>query len=1090
MRAGLLIAWNELEFKLRHSYTRRANSNSRHISHLRSWSSRSATNIQSDIDLDIRTWRKDDSPTKNQTAWRATVFGETATAMMEPSVSEFTLLLRFANSRWYVNDDLEYEFVSDSCRLYDSDENLLHEFWTTSTSIIQSHLTPSGLPALGIPPFLWCEQDAILSDIWQPYEPPLWDIPTPGVYTTSAHGGWRFRTGSEWHALPVDYAPEVPRLTPPCCTAAYSEPVASAPDTYSISVEFYQKNLRSLSFACLSEQIYRRTAVMAFPNVSRKIQRMSQPYQSFVRRLSVGDVRLREHTTCFIERLSGTECSFDETVEHEILPSASEMSFTMTDDPHAQEYLFTQRTPTIYERFYSFYSILAGGSEEGDPVGSVCVGGVFDSRSHDQQFPITDAGDLPAWLDVNDSSDAVRSRWARYINSHLNPHWLYYLRFDDWELGLPLTSVDKNQYWIPLRQQWTENKRNAILSEPLIESQLADKFVSDIAGYPSSWLGITRFDIDEPARTDFVALNASTEPLWTSSGGSASFYPGGIEFNLSGTSGALELELAQFERFPYLYPQLADSVAITASGAELNQAKIYLINSQNEQILIGDADGVYRELSAANDSYYAGAWAQSFAADVTGYSETGTDLQANGVSASTMSDVERRTFFELFRAGHATKLRIEITVNSASTVNVSYPVFKHLPRRSFTVPEQSNVAAIVNNRGRLFRFCALNLHGDPAVRAVHEPGTVYDYARFRSLAWDADDSPTESWYDTIELEAIDDLKLGTRCFALPFVESDEPKFVLVNSLRELPPLACLPRRARDSNLIESGDWVQYSYSWCPRARYFINRTDALHLDRVEFDGGGSETSRVRLSAPGGNWNGWIWTILDVPVANNEIITRWDSTILNTPRWYYVHNVAGDLGRLTPFHGMTSVVSSAGKAGNWISYDVSGSGRHARSFVDIGSIWIGLASDRAAEAWTDRATNIAGQTPCVRWNRLRSQRLWIAYRAGSDIKLDSLSESGVSEMSIIVGDGEFPALVAGRDGRVFVYYVRESSIRGRIYDSLGNALTSEFTAIASADESPIAADEYLLSANAWRINLIYRVSGELQIASSPDGQNFS
>lgn len=1090
MKAGLLTQWNELEFKLSHSYTRRTNSNSRHISHLRSWSSRSATSIQTDIDLDIRTWRKDDAPTQNRTAWRATVFGTTVTVSMEPGVTEFTLLLKFQNPRWYVNDDLEYEFVSDACRLYDADSNLLHEFWTSPTSIIQSHLTPSGLPALGIPPFLWCEQDAILSDIWQPYEPPLWDIPTPGTYTTAAQGGWRFRVGSDWYALPVDYAPEHPRLTPPCCTAAYSEPVASAPDTYSISVEFYQRNLRSLSFACLSEQIYRKTAVMAFPNLPRRIQRMAQPYQSFVQRVSVGDVRLREHTTCFIERLSGTECSFDAIAEHEILPSASAVSFTMTDDPHAQEYLFTQRTPTIYERFYSFYSILAGGSEEGDPVSSICVGGVFDSRSHDQRFPVTDAGDLPAWLDVDDSSEPVRSRWARYINSHLNPHWLYHLRFEDWQLGLPLTSVDKQDYWIPIRQQWADNKRNAILSEPLSESQLADKFTTEIAGYPTSFVGITRFDINEPARTESIALTSDTEPLWTSSGGTVIFNPGGIQFNLSGTSGSLELELAQFERFPFLYPQLADSVAMTATGAELNQAKIYIINSQNEQILIGDADGVSRELAPGNDSYYAGAWAQSFAANLMSYSETGSDLQASGVSASTMSDVKRRTFFELFRAGHATKLRIEITVNSPSTVNISYPVFKHLSRRSLSIPEQSNVAAVLTDRARIFRFGALNLHSVPAARAIHHPPSIYDYSRFKSLAWNAADSPTESWYDTIELETINDLKLGTRCFALPFVESNEPIFILVNSLREIPPLACLPRRMRNLALLEVGDFAQYSYSWCPRARYFINRNDALHMDRVEFDGGGSETSRVRLTAPGGNWNGWTWTVLDVPVENNEIITRWDSSILNSPRWYYVHNVAGDVARLTPFHGTTSVVSSTGKAGNWISYDVSGSGRHARAFTDTGIIWIGFASDRMAEDWNDITTGIAGLTPCVRWNRLKSQRLWLAYRAGSDIKLDSITELGVSEMSITVAAGEYPALVSTRDGRVLIYYVRDSSIKGRIYDSFGNALTSEFTAISSADESPIAADEFVLSANSWRVNLIYRSSGNLVVATSSDGQNFS
>lgn len=114
MRAGLLFEADILEFKLEHQFSRRTNSNSRHISMLSTYSSRSASVIQPDVVIDIRSWRSDSAPLHDETAWRVAVRGLTYTDSTTTATNK-TLLVQFNDPRWYLTSDLEYEFRSSSC---------------------------------------------------------------------------------------------------------------------------------------------------------------------------------------------------------------------------------------------------------------------------------------------------------------------------------------------------------------------------------------------------------------------------------------------------------------------------------------------------------------------------------------------------------------------------------------------------------------------------------------------------------------------------------------------------------------------------------------------------------------------------------------------------------------------------------------------------------------------------------------------------------------------------------------------------------------------------------------------------------------
>lgn len=91
---------------------------------------------------------------------------------------------------------------------------------------------------------------------------------------------------------------------------------------------------------------------------------------------------------------------------------------------------------------------------------------------------------------------------------------------------------------------------------------------------------------------------------------------------------------------------------------------------------------------------------------------------------------------------------------------------------------------------------------------------------------------------------------------------------------------------------------------------------------------------------------------------------------------------------------------------------------------------------------------------------------------------------------ITTSGEYPALVATRDGRLLIYWVASGDIRGVVYDQVGSEIVSEFTAVTGVDSSPLAVDEFTLSSGAWRVNLLYRVSGALTVSTSSDGINFA
>lgn len=121
----------------------------------------------------------------------------------------------------------------------------------------------------------------------------------------------------------------------------------------------------------------------------------------------------------------------------------------------------------------------------------------------------------------------------RYINTWCNPHWSYFLWFEDWNVdGAPAARF---AYWLWNRQQWHYNPalpmptriRNHIVSEPLAYD--GDRaFLDTFCGTGLAWLGISRWQTKETVPMVVYDYTADSEPLWSASDGALTFSPAGV----------------------------------------------------------------------------------------------------------------------------------------------------------------------------------------------------------------------------------------------------------------------------------------------------------------------------------------------------------------------------------------------------------------------------------------------------------------------------------------------------------------------------------------------------------------------------------
>ena len=182
-----------------------------------------------------------------------------------------------------------------------------------------------------------------------------------------------------------------------------------------------------------------------------------------------------------------------------------------------------------------------------------------------------------------------------------------------------------------------------------------------------------------------------------------------------------------------------------------------------------------------------------------------------------------------------------------------------------------------------------------------------------------------------------------------------------------------------------------------------------------------------------------------------------------------------------------------------SYDVSDTGRHARAYMQAGTVRVGLAGTvrPVSSDFADVDTTIGEALQTLRWEQcIQQPRLWLTtIDSSSAVKLRySVDEGGSWTMGISLGaTGTQACDVETRHGLKYIYYRHsDGSLWFQSIDTAGNIVQAETATSITSGVDDIGLDgcEYQVGGGAWLIGLTYLSAGSVTYKSSLDGINFS
>lgn len=764
-----------------------------------------------------------------------------------------------------------------------------------------------------------------------------------------------------------------------------------------------------------------------------------------------------------------------------------------------------------------------------EPAGTIidCITGDYDAVTNQlvSSFLPTvqessGAGSNPDMLGYLDHLEPM----PRYVNYWVNPHWSYSYYFptntidtdadeipdaqDIWELdGSEIDSM----YYLVTRRQWITHPAldpaddhqttNSLVSAPLRDGQHSLVWKAIWGTETSPW-GICRFDAQAWDPVASVTLSSTSEDLWTGDDCTLAF-GASITVTPSATECDVDLDLGSFTEPPYLFPHVAGSVTVGWAGG-VSDVKVYVVNIAGEETLLTDnIEGTFAYstmIAALNESFYAGSWKQD---NGVGYIvDEGSDTNVAGISGATMAGQERVFAFQLVAGLTGATLRYRITVDEESEdpITLDYPVFI-ADTAPEVIQEQGHHAAVVYPDGPGVRFGNWSWYdyGSGTARtspAVEPLGTVWagighkasvlDWLRFNQIVLQSEpydnDFATEvaALYDADEGSTAGDVSIDT----LAFLDGDPLYAFLVNSWRELPPLAVFPVRGRSATWGKTGTPAQHVYSLAQSPRRYV-----------------SAQERIDLVDPSGPTT---WTTLGTTVAG-WTLTEHEEPITNQESYFEVHTSAGDIGLLRPWWGAFAVVpAGAGDdaATVGITHDrtLKGHDRHVFGWINGTGTSGPVVLVRSANTWPyvldPQLLGITASDVHVRYDRMGgAQTLHLLTVQSGAVTLNTSTDDGQSwSADLTVGTGATKACIeiSEYDGLRYVYWINTNAIKGRIYDASGNTLESEFTAVASAvGDYQIDARERVIEDGRRRITLCYiDTSNAVQVVESDDGMTFS
>lgn len=655
-------------------------------------------------------------------------------------------------------------------------------------------------------------------------------------------------------------------------------------------------------------------------------------------------------------------------------------------------------------------------------------------------------------------------------------------------------------------------RRNIILSEPLADSLLHRGGMStptlwlDKFAVPSCPLGISRFEAQLPTvPASLTGTSASSSLVATLTNCSVVAGASIVATPLAAGDISFVMDWAKFETRPWIFAAMAAQFKFDWTTTNISAITISAEGWDGTLVTIATVSekGAWTSWPLTGTAIkFAGSWEQAFGA---GYiTDTGADVDADGISPATMGDTLRSINFGLLPGRTARRIVWTITpTSSSSTVSVAYPDWRH-SSHTF-IPEIAQQGVFVSPNGPGIRWgqvmywnAGANAYADPPIASgASTMPTILDALASRR-AWFEGKASTDGLdteiaaiyesgveYTTVRKhQAVDPTDAGQSCHSFvvqakvtPAVdEITQPVFCLVSSLREMPPMAAFPVRDRDDDFQTTDDWCQKVWSCAHRDRYYVSNKQQLSL----YDGAD------------------LWTAADGNIFVDDWKIHSHSRAVDNSEALFEFRGPQSIvySELRPWHGSFAIIDQAALASGPLSSDAHPDGRHFRAYLYDGEVVVEKRGQ--AMVWVQHFTGIMADWCAIRIEKFaKAPILYLVTQEGTSIVEYTSTDSGanftMSSTLHSTGTPRYPTLDIELDGVRLTYWVNNASapyiVQYLVRDRAGNTLAVVGTAVSGIDDAAIAVRKATPPGGVPTIYLQAIVGGVVTEYSSTDGKVF-